>query len=352
MGDAGTRAVARALAANVVITALKFGSYAATSSSSMLAEAVHTLVDCGNQILLLVGTRQATRAPDTKHPYGYGRAAFFWSLMSAMSVFFVGSVTTIGHGVYVLAYPAVGELHMTWHTWAVLAASFTIDGAVLRTTLRELAALRKPGQGTLEHLVRIRDPFVMAVVLEDVAATAGVVVAVAGIAATTVTGNVMWDGLASVAVGGLLGAVAFILARTNYKYLLGLSVDPATTARITLLLERPAIEAVYGVTCEWVAPAAFAYRAEIDFDGAYFASCLASYHDEIDAATRDELPAIMRRYAEDVTRLVEQEVVAIERAIRSEHPEAAFIELEPRRSSTKMAEAVGELPTTAPGAVK
>lgn len=252
--------VVRAMIGNSAITVLKTLAWLKTGSSAMLSEAIHSLVDTGNQGLLILGLRQAAGVPDKKHQYGYGRAAYFWSLISALGIFWLGAGVTITHGVQSLLHPPE-ELVLSWEVWTVLGASFMIDGWVLRRAVQELMSTKPPGMSLYQHFRRIKDPFMMAVLLEDMSACTGVLMAVAGIGATHVTGNPLWDSIASISIGALLGGVAVTLIRLNQRYLLGQSVEPEIEKGIReLLLSRPSIDNVYAVQSQWVGPSTFSYK--------------------------------------------------------------------------------------------
>jgi solute carrier family 30 (zinc transporter), member 9 len=252
--------VIRAMAGNLAITTLKTLAWLKTGSSAMMSEAIHSLVDTGNQAVLILGLRQAAGVPDKHHQYGYGRAAYFWSLISALGIFWLGAGVTITHGVQTILSPPT-ELSLSWELWTVLAGSFLIDGWVLRRAVKEVRLTKPPHMSLLNHVRRIKDPFMMAVLLEDMTACTGVVIAACGIGATHVTGNPLWDSLASVSIGVLLGGVAVTLIRLNQKYLLGQSVEPEIEQGIReLLLARPSIDAVYAVQSQWVGPSTFSYK--------------------------------------------------------------------------------------------
>jgi len=324
--------VRRALIGNSVITLLKFGVWFQTGSSAMLSEAIHTLADSGNQALLLAGLHQSSNAPDGRFQYGYGRAAFFWALVSALGMFWTGAGVTVFHGGYNLLHPEAHSVEMSPSLWGVLGISFLVDGWVLMTTLKELRASKPEGISLLRYLRKVRDPFVLAVVMEDFTACTGVLIATAGLGMTYMTGNPYYDAISSIGIGGLLGVVALQLVRTNQQYLLGQAVDKETLLAIReLLYERPAVEAVYGVQSQWVGPSTFSYKAEVDFDGTYLAARLENKYAPLfqTATDREDVEVLMSWYAEDVTRLVELEVRQIEKAIRVRYPAAAFIELEP-----------------------
>ncbi|CAI5718410.1 unnamed protein product [Hyaloperonospora brassicae] len=331
--------VLRAMLGNTLITTLKVLAWLKTGSNAMLSEAIHSLVDTGNQAILILGLKQASGVPDKKHQYGYGRAAYFWSLISALGIFWLGSGVTVVHGIQSLIEPPK-ELFLSWEVWGVLAASFGIDGWVLKRSVQELRASQPQDMSFYKHVTRTKDPFMMAVLLEDMSACVGIVIAGCGIGASHITGNPLWDSLASISIGVLLGGVAISLIRMNQKYLLGQSVEPEIENGIRkLLLARPSIDNVYAVQSQWVGPSTFSYKAEVDFDGTYLAAKLLRMYKPVFLETKDlenDLPLILAWYAEDVTRLVEKEVQEVEEVIRGIYPEAAFIELEPDSKESEM----------------
>ena len=159
----------------------------------------------------------------------------------------------------------------------MLGCSFAIDGVVLLKVVRELRAqaAAKGYAGLRPYLAREggRDPFMMAVLLEDAAACAGVLLAGAGIGLAQCTGVVAWDPLASIAIGGLLGGVAVHLVRLNQRFLMGKSIEPEMELEIReMLLARPGIDAVHAVQSQWVGPKTFSFKAEVDFDGTFLAA--------------------------------------------------------------------------------
>ncbi|UIZ29618.1 hypothetical protein KXD40_002873 [Peronospora effusa] len=293
--------VFRAMAGNTAITVLKVLAWLKTGSNAMLSEAIHSLVDTGNQAILILGLKQASGVPDKKHQYGYGHAAYFWSLISALGIFWLGSDVTVVHGTQsILELPkelptGMGDL--------------------------KLLATKPENMSLCQHVKRTKDPFMMAVLLEDLSACVGVIIAGCGIGASHITGNTLWDSLASVSIGVLLGGVAVSLIRLNQKYLLGQSVEPEIENGICeLLLARPSVDNVYAVQSQWVGPSTFSFKP-------------------VFLETKDlenDLSLILSWYAENATRLVEKEVQEVEEVIRSIYPEAAFIELEPDSKESEM----------------
>lgn len=322
-----------ALGGNVVITIAKFLAWLHSGSSAMLSESIHSLVDSGNQTLLLIGIRAAATAPDRHHQYGYGKSIYFWSLVSALGTFWLGAGVSLRNSFQDLMSPTVQLEEITWDVWGVLGVSFLIDGSVLYQTM-QLLRDSKPKHLTLwEHIRRIRDPTTLAVLLEDSGACLGVVMAIVGIGLSHALANPVYDSIGGLCISSLLAAMGLALARLNERYLLGQAVEPEIVEDIRkLLMARPGIDNVQSVQSQWIGPYTFAYKAEVDFDGTYLAAKLmARYEDEFlgSARLKEDLPVLLAFYAEDVVRTLEREVRDVEREIRAVHPEAQFIELEP-----------------------
>ena len=218
--------------------------------------------------------------------------------------------------------------------WAVLALSFIVDGYVLGKTIQEIRETQPKGTSFIEHCKKIRDPATLAVLLEDGAATAGIVICIAGIGASHVTGVPLFDGLAGVGISFLLGAVGLLLVRVNHRFLLGQGVDRDITEGIEkIIMGRRSIDNVASIQSQWTGPETFSFKAEVDFDGTFLAAQLMPrYQGEFQKAYDDldqELEVLLCWYAEDVMRAVEREVRHIEAKIRQKYPGAEYIELEP-----------------------
>jgi len=327
-----------AMAGNFAITSLKLAASGASGSSALFAEAIHSGVDTMNQALLLIGLRDAGSAPDKRHPYGYGRSVYVWSLISAVGTFWLGAGVSFTNSVFHWHQPTMVLEDVTWHLWGVLGFSFLVDGAVLMMSLRHVLESLPPDKSISEHVMSLRDPTTVAVLLEDSAACAGVLIAGAGIGLSQLTGHTHYDVLGEFMISGLLGAMGIALVRLNVRSLIGRAVDPQITGAIkALLLSRPSIDAVHSVTHQWEGPYTFSYKAELDFDGTYIAARLHSrYLTEFQNAQDldKDLKILLAWYAEDVVRVVEREVNLLEAKIREEYPEAAFIELVPDSTDT------------------
>lgn len=324
--------VRRALVGNVVICAAKFGAWVSSGSSSMMSEFVHSVVDCGNQSLLLMGLRDSQNAADRLHPYGYGKAVYFWALVSALGTFFLGAGVSMSHAVGELLEPSLQ--HISTEVWGVLALSFGIDGYVLLKTVQEINEDKPNNVPFWEHAMKLRDPATLAVLLEDGAACLGIVMAIAGISASHATGMPIFDGMAGVGISVLLGIMGLALVRVNHRFLLGRGVSRDMTDEIERIIRsRRSIDGVYGIQSQWTGPETFSFKAEVDFDGTYLAAeLMPRYHGEFNVAKENfdqELQVLLSWYAEDVIRAVEREVRYIEALIRQKYPGAEFIELEP-----------------------
>lgn len=336
-----------ALAGNLVIMTAK-GAVALTSgSTAMSAEAVHSAVDAGNQALLLVGLRTAARAPSAAHPYGYGKSVYLWSLVSALGTFWLGAGVALHASVseLMMDVPSVDLAALdSWDVWTVLGLSFVIDGAVLYKTASRLLSTKPENRTFLQHLKAAKDPTLLAVLCEDAAACAGVLMAAAGAKIAVNTGCHGFDAASGVGVGLLLGGVGAVLASINGRYLIGSAVERDKIDDIERIMRRrPAIDDVHSVQTQWVGPDAFAYKCEVDFDGTWVAAQLFDRYEPrfAEARTpsdlREALPTLLSFYAEDVMRAVEAEVRAVENAIRADHPDALFIEIEPDARATTAA---------------
>ena len=329
-----------ALLGNVAIASAKASIWLLTGSSALMSETIHSLVGCVNQGLLLVGHRGAELKPDKLHQYGYGKDIYFWSLVSALGTFWFGAGVSGWNSILSIMDPSVSISHMGIEMWTVLGFSFAVDGYVLSQTVSSLYRTKPKGVSFLQHIRNIRDPTTSAVLMEDSAACTGILVAVAGVGLTQLTHSPIWDGIGGIGVAAIMGVMGLYLASINHQYLLGQAVDPEITSNIRrIMCSRPSIDDVHNIQSQWIGPYAFSFKAEVDFDGTYLAAKLMNRYQlefmndrKLDV---DEVKLLLAWYAEDVMRAVEQEVKELEVLIRSQHPEAMFIELEPQSRRTR-----------------
>jgi cation diffusion facilitator family transporter len=222
-------AVWAALGGNVLVAATKFAAAAVTGSAAMLSEAVHSLVDTVNELLLLYGIARSARPADSVHPLGYGRELYFWSFIVALLIFALGAGVSIYEGVNRLLHPA--SLERPGVIFVVLAISLAFEGASWLVGMRAFHAAKR-SLSWWEGFRRSKDPPTFVVVFEDSAALLGLLAAAGGTAAAVLTGDSRWDGIASLVIGAILAGVAALLARESKQLLIGERADPALSEAI------------------------------------------------------------------------------------------------------------------------
>jgi len=214
----GTRAILAALLANLGIAVTKFIAYLLSGSSSMLAESVHSLADSGNQVLLLIGGKRASRAATPEHPFGYGRERYVYAFLVSIILFSVGGVFSIYEGVHKIQHPE--PIERPWIPITVLLIAIGLESFSLRTALKESAPDRQ-GISILQFVRRAKAPELPVVVLEDIAALVGLVLAFLGVSIAVLTDNGVYDGIGTVFIGLLLIVVAAILGVETKSLLIG-----------------------------------------------------------------------------------------------------------------------------------
>ena len=255
-----------ALFANLGIAVAKFIAAAISGSSSMLSEGVHSLVDSGNQLLLLRGQARAKRPPDSRHPFGYGRELYFWAFVVAILIFAIGAGISVYQGWIHILDPE--PLRDPTINYIVLAVAFLLEGTSWAIAVREFDAGRG-GLGWWQAVRRSKDPAGFIVLFEDSAALAGLIIAAAGIWLSHATGDARIDGGASIAIGLILAAVAILLAREAKELLIGEAADPALIDTIRRIVEaHPEISAINHVRTIHTAPDSIFVAVSADFEDA------------------------------------------------------------------------------------
>ncbi len=253
-----------ALFANLGIAIAKFVAAALTGSSSMLSEGFHSLVDSGNQLLLLYGQHRAKRPPDARHPFGYGRELYFWAFVVAILIFALGAGISIYEGWRHIREPE--PLRDPTINYIVLAIAVMLEGSSWLIAVRAFAHA-KGESGWWEAVRDSKDPAGFIVLFEDSAALAGLLVAAAGIWASHAWGDPRIDGAASIAIGVILAGVATLLAREAKGLLIGERADPVLVERVrALVAANPGITAVNHVRTIHTAPDAIFVAISADFD--------------------------------------------------------------------------------------
>ncbi|HEY9133544.1 MAG TPA: cation diffusion facilitator family transporter [Dyella sp.] len=236
------RAILLALGANFSIFVAKLIAAIVTGSGAMLAEAIHSLADCANQGLLLLGIRQAKRPPSLDYPLGWGRVMYFWSFLVAMLLFSVGGMFSIYEGVHKLSHPE--PLRWPWLAVGVLAFSIVVESISMHGCLQEVNKARGK-RSLLKWFRETRSSELLVIFGEDLAALLGLTLAFAAVIATILTGNLLFDAAGTIAIGVLLVIVAVAVATEVKALLVGQGVEPEQReAMIAFINERPEVEAV------------------------------------------------------------------------------------------------------------
>lgn len=239
------RAIFFALGANFSIFVAKLVAALMTGSGAMLAEAVHSLADCGNQILLLFGIRQAKRPPSADYPLGYGKAVYFWSFLVALMLFSVGGMFSIYEGLHKLGSDE--PLKSPWIAVGVLVFSIIVESVSMRACMVEVNKARG-GRSLWQWFRGTRQVELVVIFGEDLAALLGLALALVAVCIAMVTGNPVWDAVGTLAIGALLIIVAVFISVEVKAMLIGQSVDPEIRDQMRKFLEnRPEIERVYNL---------------------------------------------------------------------------------------------------------
>jgi cation diffusion facilitator family transporter len=253
-----------AFAANLGIAVSKFAAAAVTGSSAMLTEGVHSVVDSTNQLLLIWGRRQAAKPADDQHPFGYGRELYFWSFVVAILVFALGAGVSVYEGVIHILDPEEAVSPIVGY--GVLLVAFLLEGGSTLAAFKEFRAA-KGRLGWMEAVRRSKDPPGFIVLLENGAAMAGILVAAFGLMLSQLSGNPFWDGAASVAIGLLLGATAFVLAVESKALLIGEAADPVLVEGLrAAAAAQPGVAGVGSVLTVHSAPDQITAMMSVDFD--------------------------------------------------------------------------------------
>jgi len=285
------RAIIAALLANLGIAVLKFVAFLFTSSSSMLSEAIHSVADTGNQLLLLVGRTRATRPPDEQHPFGYGAVRYFYAFIVAFVLFSLGGVFSIFEGIDKLRHPH--EVESIGWAVAVLLGAMVLEGFSFRTARAEVNAVRPAGESWWQFIRRTKNPDLPVLILEDSAALTGLVIALFGVVLAEVTGNGRWDGLGSVGIGVLLVLVAIVLVIEMGSLLIGESARPEVVAAIRRTIDDfPSVRRCIHLRTEHIGPEEIVVAVKAEFDLSLTVEQLARTIDDLEAAIRTGLEAL------------------------------------------------------------
>ena len=291
-----------ALIGNLLVTATKFAAAAWTGSSAMLSESVHSLVDTGNEVLLLHGMRRAGRHADPEHPIGYGRELYFWSFIVALQVFALGAGVSIYEGILHVRHPQ--PISDPWVSYVVLGLAFVFDGASWWVAFRQFRVAKGP-LGYYEAFRSSKDPALFMILFEDSADLIGILLAAAGTFAATRLGLPVLDGVASILIGLVLAGAASLLARESKSLLIGERADRRLSDSILRIAEAASpTSRANGVLTVQLAP------------------------DQILAGLSLQFAADLRAAQ------IEESVIEIERRIRAVHPEVVTLFIKPQTDAS------------------
>jgi cation diffusion facilitator family transporter len=291
-------AVWSALLGNVMVALAKFAAAAVTGSAAMLSEAVHSLVDSINEVLLLYGIARSARPADRDHPLGYGRELYFWSFVVALLIFAIGAGVSAYEGLSHILHPQ--PIDRPGVIYVVLAISLAFEGMSWWISVRAFGATRR-NLGWWEAFRRSKNPPAFIVVFEDSAALLGIGTAAAGTTAAIFTGDTRWDGVASLAIAAILAAVAGLLARESKDLLIGERADPVVSdAILRTAAGIPGVCSANSIMTVQISPDRVIATLSLDF---------------MDTLRAPE---------------IERAVIELETRVRSEHPEVAALFVKPQ----------------------
>jgi cation diffusion facilitator family transporter len=294
-GSGGTRAIVAALIANAGIAVAKFIGYLITGSSSMLAEAVHSVADTSNQGLLLLGGRTARRRATQEHPFGYGRDRYFYSFVVALLLFTLGSVFALYEGIHKLEShePLTSPIVAV----GILVVAIGLETYSFRTAIHESRPLK--GSGTWWQFIRqAKVPELPVVLLEDLGALVGLVLALFGVGLSVLTGDPVWDAIGTICIGVLLGVIAIILIIEMKSLLIGEGAAPPVLADIVSALESGDVQRVIHIKTQYIGPEEILVAAKIALAPGLPLEGVAAAIDEAEARVRERVPDARLIYLE------------------------------------------------------
>jgi cation diffusion facilitator family transporter len=308
-GGHGTKAVIAALLANAGIAVAKGVGFLITGSASMLAESIHSVADSGNQGLLLLGGKRARKDADEAHPFGYGRERYFWAFVVALVLFSLGGAFAIFEGVEKIRHPH--EVESPEVAVGILLLAVLLEGFSFRTALREASHLRGDA-GWWQFIRRSKNPELPVVLLEDLGALVGLVLALAAVGLTLATDDALWDGIGTLCIGVLLSVIAVVLAVEMKSLLIGESAAPHVQAKIrTAIKGEPDVEGLIHLRTEHLGPEELLVAAKVAFRGDLTVPELADAVDRVEVHVRDAVSSARIIYIEpDVRRDVAIEDVS------------------------------------------
>lgn len=296
MAGSSKKVIYAALAGNTLVSITKFIAAGLTGSSAMLSEGIHSVVDTGNQLLLLLGLHKAKKPADERFPFGHGKEVYFWSFVVALLIFAVGAGVSLYEGIHQLSNPS--PISSPYINYLVLGLALLFEGAALYFALTEFS--RAKGKwGFLEAVRKGKDPTTFVVLFEDSAAILGLLVAFCGIFFSQLTGNLIYDGLASIIIGLILGGTAIWLAYETKGLLIGESANLKVVEDIRkIVASYPQVEHVNQILTMHMGPQYILVNLSVDFSDQTRASELEETTGKLDRAIKQAWPNVKKVFIE------------------------------------------------------
>lgn len=296
MHEGSMRAIVAAAAANLGIAVAKFAGFVITGSSSMLAEGIHSVADTTNQGLLILGGRRAARPATPEHPFGFGRDRYFWAFIVALVLFSVGGAFAVYEGIQKLRHPH--DIDSPLVAVVILVVAIALESFSLRTAVHAARPLRGR-RSWAAWIRRSKSPELPVVLLEDLGALIGLVLALAGVGLATLTGEARWDGAGTLAIGVLLVLIAAVLAREMKSLLIGEAATPEDqTAIAAAIAATPAVRGLIHMRTQHLGPDELLVAAKIELDAGLSTAQMAAAIDRTEAGIRAAVPIARVIYLE------------------------------------------------------
>jgi len=328
MAGGGAKVIVQAISGNLFITIIKFIGWFFSHSPSMLAEAIHSLADTFNQILLFIGLKQAQKEANREFSTGMGGASYVWNLVSAVGVFFIGFGVTFYHGMHSLFSEHFEVGPVSWLGISVLVVSFCIEFWVLLGAIKEVN-LSRNGRSFIQFFKESDDPTVLAVLLEDGVAVLGVVLALIGIVLGQIFGSAIFDIVVSLIISFLLAFLAIALGIINGKLLIGKSLTIHKEAEIKNFVESlDQVDHVKSLSTKIIGAGKIRLSMEIELHGENIIDKSSIVLDVKKIENGENIPKVLMKASERMVRLTGYHINLMEVQIHEKFPEIAFIDLE------------------------
>ncbi len=297
MTDGSRKAIFAAFFANLGIAIAKFAGFLITGSASLLAETVHSVADTGNQALLFLGAKRAKKEESQTHPFGYGRERYFWAFAVALVLFSMGGMFALYEGIQKLRHPH--EIENLTVALTILILAFVLEGFSLRTAIIESRHVKGPSTSWWSFIRNTKQPELPVVLLEDIGAETGLLIAIGGVLMAETTGNPRWDAAGSTAIGVLLIIIAIILAIEMKSLLIGEAAsDDVRTSIIESIEKSDHVDQLIHIRTEHIGPDEILVGAKVEFSSELTADQLVDAINLTEDSIREHVPSVTVIYLE------------------------------------------------------